>query len=196
MKNKENLIHSTSIIEQGATIGFGTRIWHWTHIMKNANIGKNCILGQNVFVGSRAVIGDNVKIQNNVSIYDKVIIEKNVFCGPSAVFTNIKNPRSLVDRKDQFMKTLVKEGATIGANATIICGVTIGRYSLIGAGSLVSKDIKPFSLVVGNPSKQIGWVSRYGIKLRLPLFGEGEQICKFSQKKYILKKYNLFERRV
>ena len=194
MKNIDNLIHPTAIIDRGASIGVGTRVWHWTHIMKNARIGKNCVVGQNVYVGSKAFIGDNVKIQNNVSIYDKVVIEKNVFCGPSAVFTNIKNPRAFIDRKGQYMKTLVKEGATIGANVTIVCGVTIGKYSLIGAGSLVSKDVKPFSLEVGNPSKQIGWVSRNGKKLRLPMDGDAEQICKFSQKKYILKKNKLFER--
>ena len=169
--------HETAIIDQGASIGDDTKIWHWAHVCSGAEIGKNCSLGQNVFVGNKVNIGDNVKIQNNVSVYDNVTLEKGVFCGPSMVFTNVYNPRSLVSRKDEYMDTLVKEGATLGANCTIVCGIKIGKYAFIGAGSVVTKDIPDFALVVGNPAKQIGWMSHFGEKLDLPLTGNGETIC-------------------
>jgi len=157
--------HPSAVIDAGAQIGEGTKIWHFCHIMPGAKIGENCILGQNVFAGNRTVIGNGVKIQNNVSLFDEVTLEDDVFCGPSCVFTNVKNPRAFVERKTEFSPTLVKKGATIGANATIICGITIGQYAMIGAGALVSKNVKPFALMVGNPARQIGWISRVGITL-------------------------------
>jgi UDP-2-acetamido-3-amino-2,3-dideoxy-glucuronate N-acetyltransferase len=155
-------IHETAIVDNGAIIGDQTRIWHWTHVCKGAKIGSRCSLGQNVFVGNDVVVGDNVKIQNNVSVYDSVFLEDDVFCGPSMVFTNVFNPRSAVPRKNEYLKTLVRKGATIGANATIVCGVTIGRYAFIGAGAVVTKDVPDFALVVGNPAKQIGWMNELG----------------------------------
>lgn len=157
--------HATAVIDDKVVIGKGTKIWHFSHIMSNSEIGKNCNLGQNVVVSPKVVLGDNVKVQNNVSIYTGVICEDDVFLGPSMVFTNVVNPRSAIDRKSEFKTTLVKKGATIGANATIICGNTIGEYALIGAGAVVTKDVLPYALVVGNPCKQIGWVSEYGNKL-------------------------------
>lgn len=166
MKKLNYFIHNTSIIDQNVKIGSGTKIWHWCHVSKNAKIGKNCKLGQNVFIGEGVIIGDNVKIQNNVSVYSGVICEDNVFLGPSMVFTNVINPRSEINRRDKYQKTFVKYGSTIGANATIVCGVTIGEYSLVGAGSVITKDVLPYSLVVGNPGKQIGWVSEFGITLK------------------------------
>ena len=158
----EIFIHKTAIIDNGAQIGAGTKIWHFCHVMTGAQIGENCVLGQNVFVGGKALIGNGVKIQNNVSIYDAVVVEDDVFCGPSCVFTNVINPRSFVERKQEFQQTTVKKGATIGANATIICGVTIGEYAMIGAGAVVTKDVKPHALMVGVPAVQKGWVSRVG----------------------------------
>lgn len=186
---KENLFyaHDTAIIDPDADIGQGTKIWHFSHVMKGAQIGKNVSLGQNIFVGSSAVIGNNCKIQNNVSIYDQVFLKDNVFCGPSVVFTNVYNPRSEINRKNEYKKTIVMSGVTIGANATIVCGVTIGKYAFIGAGSLINKDVKDYALVVGNPGRQIGWMSEYGEKLNLPSSGDGEFICEKSGKKYILK---------
>ena len=157
--------HETAIIDEGAQIGDGTKVWHWTHICAGAKIGQNCSFAQNVFVANDVVIGNNVKVQNNVSIYDAVTIEDDVFCGPSMVFTNVYNPRSAVSRKDEYRKTLVKKGATIGANATIICGVTIGEYAFIGAGAVVTEDVKEYALVVGVPAKQIGWMGDDGCKL-------------------------------
>ena len=157
--------HETAIIDSGALIGECTKIWHFSHIMKNCTIGKSCNLGQNVVVSPKVVLGDNVKVQNNVSIYSGVICEDDVFLGPSMVFTNIINPRSAVVRRDQYIETLVKKGASIGANATIICGNTIGSYSLIGAGSVITKDVPDYALIIGNPGKQIGWVSQYGHRL-------------------------------
>lgn len=179
-------IHTTAIVDDGAKIGEGTNIWHWVHVSAKAKIGKDCVLGQNVFVGNNVSIGNHVKVQNNVSIYDNVFIEDDVFCGPSMVFTNVFNPRAYVVRKNEYRDTIVKRGVTIGANATIICGVTLGEYCFIGAGALVNKNVKPFALVVGNPGRQIGWMSRYGEKLPLPIKGKGEFICEKSQKKYVL----------
>ena len=155
-------IHETAIVDNGAIIGDQTRIWHWAHVCNGAKIGSRCSLGQNVFVGNDVVIGDNVKIQNNVSVFDSVFLEDDVFCGPSMVFTNVFNPRSAVPRKNEYLKTLVRKGATIGANATIVCGVTIGRYAFIGAGAVVTKDVPDFALVVGNPAKQTGWMNELG----------------------------------
>lgn len=179
--------HETAIIDKGATIGEGTRIWHWVHICGGAVIGRECSFGQNVFVGNKVLIGDQVKVQNNVSIYDNVTLEDQVFCGPSMVFTNVYNPRSGVSRKDEYRDTLVKKGATLGANCTIICGATIGQYAFIGAGAVVNKDVPDFALVVGVPAKQIGWMSRYGEKLALPLSGEGQATCPNTGDEYLLK---------
>lgn len=163
--------HETAIIDDGAQIGEGSRVWHWAHVCAGAKIGRGVSLGQNVFVGNEVIIGDNCKIQNNVSVYDNVYLEEGVFCGPSMVFTNVYNPRSLIERKDQYRDTLVKKGATLGANCTIVCGITIGEFAFIGAGSVVNKDVKPFALMVGVPARQIGWMSMYGERLELPLRG-------------------------
>ena len=179
--------HETAIIDQGASIGDGTRIWHWVHICGGAVIGQNCSFGQNVYVGNKVNIGDQVKVQNNVSIYDNVTLEDQVFCGPSMVFTNVYNPRAGVSRKDEYRDTLVKKGATLGANCTIICGTTIGQYAFIGAGAVVNKDVANFALMVGVPAKQIGWMSRYGEKIDLPLVGEGETTCPYTGDQYTLK---------
>lgn len=159
-------IHPTAIIDEGAQIGDGTRIWHWTHVCSGARIGSGCSLGQNVFVGNDVAIGNNVKIQNNVSIYDTVRLEDDVFCGPSMVFTNVYNPRSAIPRKNEFRPTLVHRGATLGANCTIICGVTIGEYAFIGAGAVVNRDVPPYALIVGVPGRQRGWMCKCGIQLR------------------------------
>jgi UDP-2-acetamido-3-amino-2,3-dideoxy-glucuronate N-acetyltransferase len=158
-------IHPTSIIDEGCSIGEGTKIWHFCHIMPEAIIGNNCVLGQNVMVGNKVKIGDRVKIQNNVSVYEGVVLEDDVFVGPSAVFTNVINPRSFIERKSEFKQTIVKKGATIGANATIVCGVTLGQYCFVGAGAVVTKNIADYALVVGNPTKQIGWVNENGEKV-------------------------------
>ncbi|MCE2991720.1 MAG: N-acetyltransferase [Candidatus Jidaibacter sp.] len=155
-------IHPTAIVDEGAKVGEGTKVWHWTHVSSGAVVGDQCVLGQNVYVGSKAFIGNNVKVQNNVSIYDSVVIEDDVFCGPSMVFTNVINPRAFVERKDEYKITKVCKGAAIGANATIVCGVTLGTYCMIGAGAVVTKDVKPHALVVGVPGKQVGWVSHAG----------------------------------
>lgn len=157
--------HPTAIIDEGAKIGAGTRVWHWVHICGGARIGENCSFGQNVFVGNRVVIGNNVKVQNNVSIYDDVILEDDVFCGPSMVFTNVVNPRAHVSRKHEYKATLVRRGATIGANATIVCGHTIGEYAFIGAGAVVTGDVPAYALLVGNPARRIGWMCRCGVRL-------------------------------
>ena len=157
--------HATAVVDDGASIGAGTKIWHFSHVMPGATIGQECILGQNVFVGNRAVLGNKVKVQNNVSLYDEVILEDGVFCGPSCVFTNVTNPRSEIERKDEFLKTLARRGATIGANATIICGVTLGEYSFVGAGSVVTKDVPDNALVVGVPARRVGWMCRCGERL-------------------------------
>jgi len=171
------MIHDSAIVDAGAEIGEGTRIWHWVHVCGGARIGRNCSLGQNVFVGNRVVIGDNVKIQNNVSVYDNVTLEDDVFCGPSMVFTNVYNPRSAVPRKDEYMDTLIRRGATLGANCTVVCGVTVGRYAFVGAGAVVKRDVPDYALVVGVPAKQIGWMSEFGEQLNLPSEGEAEAVC-------------------
>lgn len=178
--------HITAIVDEGAEIGTGTRIWHWVHVTSGAKIGNNCSLGQNAYVGARVVIGDNVKIQNNVSVYDDVTLEDDVFCGPSMVFTNVYNPRSAFSRKNEYRPTLVKRGATIGANSTVVCGVVIGEYAFVGAGSVVNKDVRPFALVVGNPARQIGWMSRFGERLELPSDGDGECQCPHTGDRYLL----------
>ena len=175
--------HETAIIDTPCNIGVGTKIWHFTHVMSNCTIGERCNIGQNVVVSSHVILGNNVKVQNNVSIYTGVQCEDDVFLGPSMVFTNILNPRSAVPRKDQYQRTIVKKGATIGANATILCGITIGEYAFIGAGSVVIEDVNPYALVVGNPSKQIGWMSEYGHRL---YFFEGYATCPESKQKYQL----------
>lgn len=180
-------IHPSAIVDTGAEIGEGTRVWHWVHISGGARIGRNCSLGQNVFVASRVVIGDNVKIQNNVSVYDEVTLEDDVFCGPSMVFTNVYNPRSKFSRKDAYRKTLVKRGATLGANCTIVCGVTIGEHAFVGAGAVVNRDVPPFALMVGVPARQTGWMSRFGERLALPLRGEGEATCATTGDRYHLR---------
>lgn len=166
-------VHETAIVDPGATIGEGTRIWHWTHVCSGARIGAGCSLGQNVFVANDVVIGNNVKVQNNVSVYDAVRLEDDVFCGPSMVFTNVYNPRSAVARKDEYRPTLVKRGATLGANCTIVCGVTIGEHAFIGAGSVVNRDVAPHALTVGVPAQRIGWMCLCGLRLA----GEGEVRC-------------------
>lgn len=177
--------HETTVIDEGCRIGAGTRIWHFSHIMPDCVIGERCNIGQNVVISSGVVLGNNVKIQNNVSVYTGVVCEDDVFLGPSCVFTNVLNPRSAIPRKDQYRKTLVRRGATIGANATIVCGHTIGEYALIGAGAVVTKDVPPYALVVGNPSRQIGWVSEYGHRLRFD--EKGEARCPESGERYLLK---------
>lgn len=173
-------IHETAVVDDGAQIGNGTKIWHFCHVMGTAQIGENCVLGQNVFIGNKAVLGNNVKVQNNVSVYEGVVCENDVFLGPSMVFTNVVNPRSAVNRKEEFKKTLVKKGATIGANATIVCGTTLGEYCFIGAGAVITKDVKPFALMVGVPARQKGWVSRSGA-----ILGE-DLVCSETGEKYIL----------
>ncbi|MDA0740603.1 MAG: acyltransferase [Bacteroidetes bacterium] len=170
-------LHETAIVDEGAIIGVGARIWHWVHICGGAKIGKGVSLGQNVFVGNKVTIGDNCKIQNNVSVYDNVHLEDGVFCGPSMVFTNVYNPRSLIERKSEYRPTLVRRGATLGANCTIVCGNTIGEFAFVGAGAVVTSDIKPYALVVGVPAKQIGWMSEYGEQLDLPVNGDGSIGC-------------------
>jgi UDP-2-acetamido-3-amino-2,3-dideoxy-glucuronate N-acetyltransferase len=184
-------IHPTAIVDAGATIGEDCRIWHWVHISGGAVIGRRCSFGQNVYVGNKVVIGDNCKIQNNVSVYDAVTLEDDVFCGPSMVFTNVYNPRSAVVRKDEYRNTLVKTGATLGANCTIICGVTIGEHAFVGAGSVINRNVKPYALMVGVPARQAGWMSAHGARLDLPLTGDGEAACPDSGKRYILKNGNV-----
>ncbi len=180
----------TAIVDAGAQIGEGTRIWHWVHICGKAKIGTDCSFGQNVFVGNDVVIGNNCKVQNNVSIYDAVVLEDDVFCGPSMVFTNVYNPRSAVTRKGEYRKTLIKKGATLGANCTIVCGATVGEYAFIGAGAVVNKDVKPYALMAGVPAKQIGWMSQYGERLDLPLTGSAEARCPQTGVQYKLENGN------
>ena len=179
-------VHPTAIVDEGARIGEGTRIWHWVHVSSGASIGRNCSLGQNVYVGNKVVIGDGVKIQNNVSVYDNVTIEDDVFCGPSMVFTNVYNPRSAVERKSEYRDTVVRRGATMGANCTIVCGVTIGEFAFVGAGTVVNRIVPAFALVVGVPGRQIGWMSRHGERLALPLAGEGFATCPHTGDRYRL----------
>lgn len=179
-------VHESAIVDEGAEIGEGSRVWHFVHVCGGAKIGKGVSLGQNVFVGNRVVIGDHCKIQNNVSVYDNVFLEEGVFCGPSMVFTNVYNPRSLIERKDEYKDTLVKKGATLGANCTIVCGVTIGAYAFVGAGAVINKDVPDYALVVGVPGKQIGWMSEFGEQLDLPLQGEGQTTCAHTGRTYRL----------
>lgn len=183
--------HETAIIDDGCIIGAGTRIWHFSHIMEGAVIGRDCNIGQNVVVSPGVTLGRNVKVQNNVSIYTGVTCEDDVFLGPSCVFTNILNPRSAVSRKEQYVKTVVKKGASIGANATILCGLSIGEYALIGAGAVVTKDVLPYALMIGNPARQDGWVSEYGHRLNFDV--RGVALCPESKKLYILKDGNVIE---
>jgi UDP-2-acetamido-3-amino-2,3-dideoxy-glucuronate N-acetyltransferase len=180
-------IHPTAIVDAGATIGEGTRVWHWVHICAGARIGLGCSFGQNVFIGNRVIIGSNVKIQNNVSVYDNVTLQDDVFCGPSMVFTNVYNPRAAVSRKHEYRDTLVKRGATLGANCTIVCGITVGEYAFIGAGAVVNRDVAAYALVVGVPARQIGWMSRVGQRLDLPLRGNGSARCEESGETYLLR---------
>lgn len=184
MNNGEYFAHTTAVIDDGCNIGAGTKIWHFSHIMHNCEIGENCNIGQNVVISPGVILGKNVKVQNNVSIYTGVICEDDVFLGPSMVFTNVTNPRSAINRKSQYAKTLVKKGATIGANATIVCGNDIGRYAFIGAGAVVTKDVPDYALVIGNPARQTGWMSEYGHKLKFD--ASGIAMCEESDERYQL----------
>jgi UDP-2-acetamido-3-amino-2,3-dideoxy-glucuronate N-acetyltransferase len=179
-------VHPSAIVDEGAQIGAGTRVWHWVHISARARIGERCSFGQGVYVGNDVVVGDNVKVQNNVSVYDAVTLEDDVFCGPSMVFTNVYNPRSAVTRKDEYRSTLVRRGATLGANCTVVCGTTIGRYAFIGAGAVVNKDVPDFALMVGVPARQVGWMSRFGERLALPIQGSGSANCEHTGERYQL----------
>lgn len=183
---ESNAVHPSAIVDDGAVLGPGTRVWHFSHVCGGARIGAGCSLGQNVFVGNDVVIGDRVKIQNNVSVYDAVTLEDEVFCGPSMVFTNVYNPRAGIVRKDQYRRTRVRHGASIGANATIVCGVTIGAYAFIGAGAVVKHDVPDFALMAGVPARQVGWISRFGERLPLPLTGMGEATCPHTGEVYQL----------
>tara|TARA_B100000212_G_scaffold303105_1_gene249725 strand:+ start:681 stop:1274 length:594 start_codon:yes stop_codon:yes gene_type:complete len=185
--NTSTEIHHTAIVDKGAKIGENCKIWHWTHICSKATIGKSCSFGQNVYIGNNVKIGNGVKIQNNVSVYDNVVLEDYVFCGPSMVFTNVYNPRSKINRKNEFRNTTVRKGATLGANSTIVCGIEIGENAFIGAGALINKNVKPFALMVGVPGKQIGWMSEYGERIDLPIEGKGTWECKKTNAIYILK---------
>lgn len=178
--------HPSAIIDDGAEIGAESRVWHFVHVSSGARIGAGVSLGQNVFVGNKVVIGNRCKVQNNVSVYDNVTLEEGVFCGPSMVFTNVYNPRGLIERKDQYRDTLVKRGATLGANCTIVCGVTIGSFAFIGAGAVVNKDVPDYALIIGVPGRQRGWMSAYGEQLELPLTGEGSVTCPHSGDVYFL----------
>ena len=179
--------HESAIIDEGATIGEGTKIWHFSHVCAGAVIGASCSLDQNVFVGNRVMIGNNCKIQNNVSVFDNVTLEDDVFCGPSMIFTNVYNPRTAVSRKNEYRNTLVGQGAILGANCTIVCGVRIGRYAFIGAGAVINRNVPDYALMVGVPAHQIGWMSEYGEQLSLPLVGEAEVACPYTGAQYQLK---------
>lgn len=179
-------VHPSAIVDDGAQIGEGSRVWHFAHVCAGARIGKGVSLGQNVFVGNKVVIGDKCKIQNNVSVYDNVTLEEGVFCGPSMVFTNVYNPRSLIERKSEYRDTLVRRGATLGANCTIVCGATVGEFAFVGAGAVVNKDVKPYALMVGVPARQVGWMSEFGEQIPLPLEGHGDYICPHSGQLYRL----------
>ena len=180
------VIHPSAIVDDGAQLGDGTRVWHWVHVSAGARIGRGCSLGQGVYVGNDVHIGDNVKIQNNVSVYDAVTLEDDVFCGPSMVFTNVHNPRAAVVRKNEYRATLVKRGATLGANCTIVCGTTVGEHAFVGAGAVVSRDVPAYALVVGVPARRIGWMSRHGERLALPASGAGEAACPATGERYRL----------
>ncbi len=178
--------HPSAIVDEGAQSGEGSRVWHFVHVCGGARIGEGVSLGQNVFVGNKVVIGDRCKIQNNVSVYDNVTLEEGVFCGPSMVFTNVYNPRSLVERKDEYRDTLVKRGATLGANCTVVCGVTIGEFAFVGAGAVINKDVPAYALMAGVPARQIGWMSEFGERLELPLTGDAETLCAHTRQRYVL----------
>jgi UDP-2-acetamido-3-amino-2,3-dideoxy-glucuronate N-acetyltransferase len=180
------MIHPSAIVDAGAHLGAGTKVWHFSHVCAGARIGADCSLGQGVYVGGGAVIGDRVKVQNNVSVYDAVTLGDDVFCGPSAVFTNVYNPRAAVARKNEYRATIVRRGATLGANCTVVCGTTIGAYAFVGAGALVNRDVPDFALVVGVPARQVGWMSRHGERLALPLEGSGEAVCLHTADRYVL----------
>ena len=188
MTDRDYQVHDTAVVDAGAVIGPGTRVWHFCHVSAGAVIGADCALGQNVFVGNRVRIGNNVRIQNNVSVYDNVTLEDDVFCGPSMVFTNVINPRSAVSRKSEYLDTCVQRGATLGANCTIVCGVTIGSYGFVGAGAVVTSDVPAYALVVGVPARQVGWISRNGQRLALPVKGDGREArCPESKEGYVLR---------
>jgi UDP-2-acetamido-3-amino-2,3-dideoxy-glucuronate N-acetyltransferase len=189
--DKNYFVHESAIVDEGCEIGAGTKIWHFSHIMPNCKIGEGCNIGQNVVVSPEVVLGKNVKVQNNVSIYTGVVCEDDVFLGPSMVFTNVTNPRSAIIRKNQYSKTIVKHGASIGANATIVCGHDIGRFAFIGAGAVVTKHVPDYALVVGNPAKQTGWMSEYGHKLKFDK--DGNAVCEESGEKYVLKDGKVFK---
>lgn len=186
MSHSSAIIHPSAIVDEGAQIGEGSRVWHFVHVCGGAKIGKGVSLGQNVFIGNKVTIGDKCKIQNNVSVYDNVTLEEGVFCGPSMVFTNVYNPRSLIERKNEYLDTSVKKGATLGANCTIVCGVTVGEYAFVGAGAVINKDVKPYALMVGVPARQIGWISEFGERLDLPLVGSADAACLHTGDRYIL----------
>ena len=188
--------HESAIVDEGAQIGAESRVWHFVHVCAGAKIGSGVSLGQNVFVGNKVLIGDNCKIQNNVSVYDNVTLEEGVFCGPSMVFTNVYNPRSLIDRKDQYRDTLVRTGATLGANCTIVCGVTIGKFAFVGAGAVINKDVPDYALMLGVPARQKGWMSEFGEQLNLPLKGSGQCVCPHSGAIYELHNDRLIKREV
>lgn len=179
-------VHPSAIVDEGAQIGEGSRVWHFAHVCGEAVIGSHVSLGQNVFVGNKVTIGDKCKIQNNVSVYDNVTLEEGVFCGPSMVFTNVYNPRSLIERKSEYQSTLIKRGATLGANCTIVCGITVGEFAFIGSGAVVNKNVKPYALMVGVPARQIGWMSEFGEQIPLPLNGVGQYVCPHTQDQYEL----------
>lgn len=179
-------IHDTAIVDEGAQIGDGSRIWHFVHVCSGARIGRGVSLGQNVFIGNKVVIGDHCKVQNNVSVYDNVTLEEGVFCGPSMVFTNVYNPRSLIERKNEYRDTLVRRGATLGANCTIVCGVTIGAFAFVGAGAVIQRDVPDFALMVGVPARQIGWMTAYGERLELPVTGDAQTTCPHTGDLYVL----------
>jgi UDP-2-acetamido-3-amino-2,3-dideoxy-glucuronate N-acetyltransferase len=179
-------VHESAVVDNGAEIGHGSRIWHFTHVCAGAKVGARVSLGQNVYVGNQVVIGDDCKIQNNVSVYDNVTLEDGVFCGPSMVFTNVYNPRALVERKAEYRDTIVKKGATLGANCTIVCGVTIGEYAFVGAGAVINEDVKPYALMVGVPGRQVGWISRHGEKIELDVSGSGSWVCPRTGQVYCL----------
>ena len=181
-----NNIHPSAIVDDGAQLGAGTRVWHFAHVSAGARIGQGCSLGQGVYVANDVLIGNNVKIQNNVSVYDAVTLEDDVFCGPSMVFTNVHNPRSAVPRKAEYRRTLVRRGATLGANCTIVCGTTVGEYAFVGAGAVVSRDVPAFALVVGVPARRVGWMSRHGERLVLPVSGQGVAACPATAETYRL----------
>lgn len=189
-------VHPSAIVDDGAQIGDGSRVWHFSHICGGARIGERCSFGQNVFVGNDVKIGNNVKVQNNVSIYDAVRIEDDVFCGPSMVFTNVYNPRSAIARKDEYRKTVIRKGATLGANSTIVCGVTIGEFAFVGAGAVINKDVPAYALMVGVPARQVGWMSEFGEQLELPLEGDAEARCVHSGARYVLRGKHLQNERV